>query len=120
MRPEVSERLGVRRVGGGSDPEVGSVFVKDRTLATRIFSDWVKFAVDTQLLTIEAQQVIAMRVMRLSLGGTKSATEARRMVSEKIFAAGQAGFKLAKGGSGHSVVKHYRRKVRANHRRLRK
>lgn len=73
---------------------------------------------DAQLLTLEAQQVIAMRMMKLSLGGTKGAKEARRMVSEKIFAAGEAGFKFAKGGSGHSVVKHYRRKVRANHRRL--
>ena len=89
-------------------------------MGPRNFSNWVKFAIDAQLLTVEAQQVIAMRMMKISLGGTKGAKEARRMVSEKIFAAGEAGFRLAKGDSGHSVVKRYRRKVRANRRRLAK
>jgi hypothetical protein len=94
--------------------------IKEGRLGPRSFSHWVKFAVDAQLLTLEAQQVIAMRMMKLSLGGTKGAKEARRMVSEKVFAAGEAGFRLAKGGSGHSIVRHYRRKVRANRRRLAK
>lgn len=89
-------------------------------MGSRSFSNWLKFAFDVNLATLEAQQVIAMRMMKLSRGGAKGAEEARRMVSEKIFAAGEAGFKLASGGSGNSVVKHYRRKVRANHRRLTK
>ena len=72
------------------------------------------------MLALEAQQVIAMRMMRLSVGGAKSAREARRMMSEKVLAAGEAGVKLATGGSGHSIVKHYRRKVSANRRRLAK
>jgi hypothetical protein len=89
-------------------------------LGSRRFNNWLKFAVDVNLATLEAQQVIAMRVMKLSRGGANGAKEARRMVSEKIFAAGEAGFKLASGGSGHSVVKHFRRKVRANLKRLAK
>lgn len=89
-------------------------------MGSRSFSNWLKFALDANLAALEAQQVIAMRMMKLSRGGAKGAKEERRMVSEKIFAVGEAGFKLASGGSGHSVVKHYRRKVRANHRRLTK
>ena len=89
-------------------------------LGPRAFSNWLKFAFDVNLLTLEAQQVIAMRMMKLALGGAKGAKEASRMVSEKALAAGEAGLKLAGGRSGHSVVKHYRRKVRANHRRLAK
>ena len=84
------------------------------------FSHWLKFAFEMNVLALEAQQVIAMRMMKLSLGGAKGAKEARRMMSEKVLTAGEAGLKLATGGSGRSVVKHYRRKVRANRRRLAK
>ena len=86
----------------------------------RNFKNWLTFAFDMNLLAFEAQQVIALRMMKLSLGGPKSSKEARRMVSEKAFAAGEAGLKLAQGASSHSVVKHYRRKVRANRQRLAK
>ena len=40
------------------------------------------------------------------------------MISEKMAAAAEAGFSLATGKSVGSVVKGYRRKVRANQRRL--
>jgi hypothetical protein len=42
------------------------------------------------------------------------------MVTEKALAAGITGVKLATGGSARSIVRHYRRKVRANRRRLAK
>jgi hypothetical protein len=85
-----------------------------------MFRNWLKFAWDANLLALEAQQVMAMRVMKISLGGRRGSEEAERMLSEKILAAGQAGMRLARGGSGHSVVKQYRRKVRANRKRLAK
>jgi hypothetical protein len=85
-----------------------------------MYSNWLKLAFDANLLALEAQQVIALRMMKLSLGGPTGSREARRMLSEKVLAAGQVGIKIASGGSGHSVVKHYRRKVRANRRRLTK
>ena len=44
--------------------------------------------------------------------------EAMRMVTEKVAAAGEAAMMLASGGSGAGVVAGYRRKVRANARRL--
>ena len=40
------------------------------------------------------------------------------MVSEKIMAAGEAAMLMATGGSTQSMVTGYRRKVRANARRL--
>ena len=89
-------------------------------MGPRSFNRWFKFAMDMNALALEAQQVIAMRMMKLSVGGPKGAKEARRMLSEKVVAASEAGMKLATGRSGHSVVKHYRRKVRANRRRLAK
>ncbi len=70
------------------------------------------------MLGIEAQQVIWLRTMKLAMGGKSGEREARRMVSEKIVAAGQASAGIALGASPHKVVKGYRKKVRANARRL--
>jgi hypothetical protein len=44
--------------------------------------------------------------------------EARRMVQEKVFAAGLESGRMVLGATGGSVVKRYRKKVRANARRL--
>jgi hypothetical protein len=70
------------------------------------------------MLGIEAQQVIWLRAMRIVAGGKIGKREARRMVSEKATAAGEAGLSLAAGKSVDSVIKAYRRKVRSNRRRL--
>ena len=52
------------------------------------------------------------------LGGPKARKEARLMVTEKIRAAGEAAATLALGGTPRKVLRGYRRKVQANHRRL--
>ncbi|MCK9553041.1 hypothetical protein [Aquamicrobium sp.] len=70
------------------------------------------------MLGIEAQQVIWLRTMKLVMGGKRGEREARRMVSEKVAAAGQASVQIARGASPDKVVKGYRKKVRANARRL--
>ena len=44
--------------------------------------------------------------------------EAQRMVTEKMVAAAEAAMTLATGGTAERVVRDYRRKVRANARRL--
>ena len=85
-----------------------------------MFGNWLKFAWDANMLALESQRVIAMRLAKLSMGGAGATKEAERMVREKMFAAGQAGIKMTTGGSGHSVVKQYRRKVRSNLKRLAK
>jgi hypothetical protein len=72
------------------------------------------------MLGVEAQMVIGERIAMLMVGGPKARREAERMVSEKIRAAGNAAVTLALGGTPRKVVRGYRRKVRANHRRLSK
>ena len=73
---------------------------------------------DMFMLGVEAQQVIWLRAMKIAAGGKAGECEARRMVSEKMTAAGEAGLSVTAGKSVDSVVKGYRRKVRANRQRL--
>lgn len=76
----------------------------------------------------EAGAVITMRLMRLASGGALAQREAQRMVTEKFAAMAQAQAAAAtaviKGRGARSATKSasavYRRKVRANRRRLSK
>ena len=70
------------------------------------------------MLAAEAQQVIWLRSMKLAAGGTSARREARRMMTEKAVAAGCESGRLIMGASAHSVVKGYRKRVKANLRRL--
>lgn len=84
------------------------------------------------LLAAEASAVIGMRLWMLALSDPRAARESSRMVSEKVEALGEAWWALATmqatallGGRQTSadrqaarVVRLYRRKVRANLRRL--
>lgn len=77
-------------------------------------------AMSTELamLGVEAQMVIGQRMAMFMLGGPKSRREAQLMVTEKVKAAGEAAVTIAMGGTPRKVVRGYRRKVQANHRRL--
>ncbi|KQW71987.1 hypothetical protein ASE17_03695 [Phenylobacterium sp. Root77] len=86
---------------------------------------WLKLSIDTFWLGAESSQVVALRMMKLAGGGSGAAAEAQRMVAEKVSAAMAAQTQLALGamsGSPHAgpakAVALYRRKVRANRRRL--
>jgi len=57
-------------------------------------------------------------MMKAALGGPKAQAEASLMVTEKIAAASHATGRLMMGATPNSVVTGYRRKVRANSRRL--
>ena len=70
------------------------------------------------MLALEANQVIALRVMKLMLGGKRARREANLMVSEKIDAAIKSGASLMTGASGEEIVRQYRRRVAANAKRL--
>ena len=83
-----------------------------------MFSSWYRLALETSMLALESQQVIALRMMKMSVGGSPSQKEARLMVSEKAQAAGETALQLASGGSAQKIVRNYRSKVRANRRRL--
>jgi hypothetical protein len=77
-----------------------------------------RFWYDATMLSIEAQRVVGLRMMKLARGGTEAQAEAQRMVNEKIFASMGAAVALLYGGSSRSVMAHYRKRVRANTRRL--
>ena len=77
------------------------------------------------MLAIEAQQVIALRLTKMALGGPGAQKEAELMVSEKLTAMTEGGQMMMMGALGgkqdlnaDKVMQLYRRKVRANRRRL--
>jgi hypothetical protein len=77
-------------------------------------------------LGLDAQRVIAMRLARISAGGSAADVECRRMVSEKVAAANAARTAASAalaGGKGieaaaTAALVPVKRPVRANHRRL--
>jgi hypothetical protein len=88
---------------------------------------WLRASLDAWSLALEASTVIALRTAKLAAGTAAGKAEARRMVREKI----EAGLALQAlaltGGLGRTpnsaaakTLAHYRRKVRANKRRLAK
>ncbi|MFC3693111.1 hypothetical protein [Chenggangzhangella methanolivorans] len=85
-----------------------------------MYGTWWKNSMSVAMLAFEAQGVIAQRMMLVGLGGPKVQAEMNRMVSEKLLAAAHAGFQIATGASQEAVISGYRRKVRANARRLSK
>ena len=71
--------------------------------------------------------MIGLRALKIGMGGPAGAAEARRMVAEKVDAtlalqalALTGGLGLTPESVAAKTLTHYRRKVRANHRRLRK
>ena len=94
---------------------------------TRSSNPWLGIGRSAWSLGIEASAVIGLRTLKIAAGGTAGEAEARRMVSEKIDAgfalqtlalAGGLGF--TPHGAAAKTLAHYRRKVRANRRRLSK
>lgn len=89
-----------------------------------LFSLYLKSA----FLIFEAQQVIALRMLRIAAGGALVQRELQRMVWEKATAAGETGFEAAlamTGGKSSTAialgtVRGYRKRVRQNRRRLTK
>ena len=72
------------------------------------------------MLAVEANGVVALRMMKLMRGGRNARREAELMVSEKIRAAFEATARLMAGASGDEIVHRYRQHVAANAKRLAK
>jgi hypothetical protein len=72
------------------------------------------------MLALEANGVIALRMMKLMRGGRSARREAKLMVSEKVRAAVEASTNLAAGASSDQIVHRYRQHVAANAKRLSK
>ena len=86
---------------------------------------WVRASFDAWSLGLEASSVIALRMFKIGAGGAAAEAEMRRMVSEKIDSgvaiqamAMAGGLGLTAHGAARKTLAHYRRKVRANRRRL--
>lgn len=87
--------------------------------------DWFGFSFAAARLGWEAHAVIGLRMMKLAAGGAAADAEAVRMVSEKAEALVEAQFAMVRDvmlGRAHLVpgrtIAGYRKRVRANRRRL--
>jgi hypothetical protein len=94
---------------------------------TRIRNPWLRVGCDAWALGLEASAVIALRTLKMAAGGEAGAAEAHLMVTEKLDAAAALQAKAMTGRLGlngpsaaTATLAHYRRKVRANRRRLSK
>jgi len=89
---------------------------------------WARLAMQVAVTGFEAQSVMALRFTSLAAGGARAQSEARRMVTEKVMALGEAqsaatvaAIKGAKGPRvATKVLRVYKRRVRKNRRRLTK
>ena len=86
---------------------------------------WLCLGTETWLLGIESANVVALRMLRVAAGGAAAKAEARRMLSEKVSAACMLQSLAVLGALGHTApdisagsLRHYRKLVRANRRRL--
>jgi hypothetical protein len=91
-----------------------------------MFNPWFALSLKAVQMGVEAQSVIALRMLRLASGGARMEAEATRMVTEKVAAAAEAQTVAAvaamKGRQPHAVagkaLKVFKKPVRANNRRL--
>jgi hypothetical protein len=88
---------------------------------------WFGIGLDAWGLGLEASAVMGLRALKIAEGGRRSQAEAERMIAEKVQAAMDLHFRALTGGLGATpasasahTIAHYRRKVRANRRRLRR
>lgn len=88
---------------------------------------WLRLSFDMMHLSAEAGGVVALRMMKVAQGGAAATAEAELMVSEKLRSTAEVAAQFwtsAMTGTAHlapqRAVSHYRRKVRANRRRLSK
>jgi hypothetical protein len=91
-----------------------------------MFNPWLAWSVKVFQMGIEAQNVIALRMLRLASGGARMETEASRIVTEKTTAAAEAQAVAAVAAFGgrpphvvaNKALRVVKKRVRANKRRL--
>ena len=91
----------------------------------RAHNRWLKLSLDAWSLGMESASVIGLRTLKLANGGAGAEAETLRMVQEKVMAglewqtlALTGGLGLTPDRAAAKTLTHYRRKVRANQRRL--
>jgi hypothetical protein len=89
-----------------------------------VLNPWLTFSLKAFQLGVEAQNVVALRMMRLATGGAGAEVEMSRMILEKAAAIAEAQFAAATaaGKADHVIASKaltvFRKRVRANRRRL--
>jgi hypothetical protein len=91
-----------------------------------MLNPWLSFNLKAWQIGLEAQSVIALRMLRLAAGGARAEAEANRMVTEKVLATCEAQMAVAmatiRGHKEHVIagkaLNVYGKRVRANRRRL--
>jgi hypothetical protein len=90
-----------------------------------MLNPWIGLTLKAMQVGFDTQNVIFLRVMRLSAGGARGQSEARRMVSEKIAsleaqAAAVLGIIAGRNEAvvAGQVIRGLQKRVRANKRRL--
>lgn len=88
-------------------------------------ASWMNAGFDAWTLGWEAATVIGLRSAKIAMGGKEAQREAELMVAEKIAATFELQMAMMTGALGgnpaaatRKTLAHYRRKVRANARRL--
>jgi hypothetical protein len=79
---------------------------------------WFGLTAEWARLGMAAQQVIALRLLRMAAGGAAAQSELARMVTEKAPALAEAAASTAMGAPARKVARRYRTRVKANARRL--
>jgi hypothetical protein len=87
---------------------------------------WLALSSQAAMLSLEAQGVVALRIMRLAAGGARGQAEAQRMMTEKFAAFAEAQTAAVAGAIegtdshriGKKVLGVYKKRVRGNRRRL--
>jgi hypothetical protein len=72
----------------------------------------------TIVLGLESGNVIGLRMLKLTRGGSDALNEMQLMIGEKVNAAFESSANLMAGASADSVVDRYRQHVAANAERL--
>ncbi len=70
------------------------------------------------MLALESSEVVRLRLEKFAHGHADAEQEAHLMVSEKVFAAIEAGVSFLAGATAASIVGRYRQHVAANTKRL--
>jgi hypothetical protein len=86
---------------------------------------WLRIAIEAWFLGVEASNVVALRLIKLALGGPRAKVESSRMIEEKLAALVTLQWQLMMGGLGVTPLQitrgslgHYKRAVRRNRSRL--
>lgn len=95
-------------------------------MSKRSTTRWINAGFDAWSLGWEAAAVIGLRSVKIAKGGIEAQRETELMVAEKVAAAVELQMAMMTGALGtnpasasRKALAHYRRKVRANARRLR-